>query len=51
MYVCNHENNLSMCPPGYHQHCGNSYTWAHCVWLYIAGTNEAKTSQQEKQGT
>ena len=44
----------TMCPPGYHHNglvaCGNSCTWAHDVWLHIAGTNEPKSAQQAEQG-
>ena len=28
---------------------GNSCTWAHVVWLHIAGTNEPKSAQQAEQ--
>ena len=30
--------------------CGNSCTWAHDVWLHIAGTDEPKSAQQSNQG-
>ena len=46
---CNHENNVSsgLSPQWL---CGNSCTWAHNLWLHIAGTNEPKSVQQAKQG-
>ena len=31
--------------------CENSCTWAHDVWLLIAGTNEPKSVQQANQGS
>ena len=49
MYVCNHENNVpSRLSPQWLS--GNSWTWAYDVQLHIAGTNEPKSAQEDKQG-
>ena len=37
----------TMCPRDCHY---NGCTWAHGVWLHIAGTNGPKSAQQAKQG-
>ena len=44
-YRCYHENNV---PTGLSPQwlCGNSCTWAHDIWLYIASTNEPNSAQQ-----
>ena len=48
-FICNHESNVpSRLSPQWF--CSNSCTWAHDVWLQIAGTNEPKSVQQAKQG-
>ena len=47
--VCVHENNVP-CRLLLQWLCGYSCTWGHNVQLYIAGTDEPKSSQQAKQG-
>ena len=49
IYICNHENNMPSRLSRQWRY-GNSCTWAHDVWLLIAGTNEPKSAQQAKQG-
>ena len=41
----------TMCPPSYHHSAFvATHALGHDVWLHIAGTNEPKSAQQEKQG-